>query len=1197
MNNFTHLHVHTQYSILDGASSISGLFEKAKEYDQKALAITEHGNMFGVKLFHKSAKKYGIKPILGCEAYVATNSRFDKTGKEDRSGDHLVILAKNKIGYHNLVKLVSYSWIEGFYYKPRIDKELLRKYHEGLIVSSACLGGEIPQFIMQNNLKEAERVAAEYKDIFGDDFYLEMMLHQSGVPELDNNVYVNQLKVNKEILNISEKLGIKYIATNDVHFVNKDDAEAHDILICMSTQKEKDDPNRLRYSRKEYLRSTDEMVELFKATPLAISNTQEIADKIEEYYLDSNPIMPLFAIPESFGKEEDLKDIHSEDNIKTEFGDKAFDRIGGYDKVLRVKYEADYLREKVYEGAAKRWSEITDEIRERLDFELDTIKTMGFPGYFLIVWDFLKAAREMGVSVGPGRGSAAGSAVAYCLWITDIDPIKYDLLFERFLNPDRISMPDIDIDFDDDGREMVMNWVVNKYGQKRVAHIITFGTMAAKMAIKDVARVEKLPLSEADRLSKMIPEKPGMTIKKAYEEVPEFKLEKTKGSPLVKRTLELAEALEGSIRQVGVHACGIIIGKDDLENYIPLSTAKDAKLYVTQYDGKHVEDIGMLKMDFLGLKTLSIIKEAIENIKLSKGITIDISAISLDDQLTYELFSKGETTAIFQFESDGMKKYLKQLKPNRLEDLIAMNALYRPGPMDYIPSFVDRKHGREKIKYDAPGMDEYLSETYGITVYQEQVMLLSRKLGGFTKGMADTLRKGMGKKNIQIINELKPKFIDGCAKNNITEVVAEKIWKDWEAFASYAFNKSHSTCYAYIAYQTAYLKAHYPAEFMAAVLSRNLNDIKKVSFFMDECKRMGLDVLGPDVNESFSRFTVNKKGALRFGLAGIKGVGGAAVDNIINDRQENGSYSDIYNFFERVNSASINKRITEGLVISGGFDSISTIKRSQYFEEIESGTNLLEAMMKYGSRMQNSKDTNQNSLFGGSTAAEAKKPEPKNGDTWTELEKLNKEKELIGIYLSSHPLDNEKHIIKANCTATLSDLGDLKPYFNKDVKIAGIISLVEHKTTKTGSPWGSITIEDFSDSFKISFFSKQYTELKKYLTLGYKLFIIGRVEQRYNNPQELEFKVKTIQMLNDMNINSLAVKIPIEVISDNFITDLQFLVEENKGKADLKFLIFEPQTKIWVQMASKSYKIEVNSKIIDFLNENQEIGIEYKING
>jgi len=756
-------------------------------------------------------------------------------------------------------------------------------------------------------------------------------------------------------------------------------------------------------------------------------------------------------------------------------------------------------------------------------------------------------------------------------------------------------MPDIDIDFDDDGREEVLKWVVNKYGKKRVAHIITFGTMAAKMAIKDVARVEKLPLSEADRLSKMIPEKPGMTIKKAYDEVPEFKQEKLNGSPLVKRTLELAETLEGSVRQVGVHACGIIIGKDDLENYIPLSIAKDANLYVTQYDGKHVEDVGMLKMDFLGLKTLSIIKEAIENIKLSKGVNIDISDISLDDPLTYELFSKGETTGIFQFESDGMKKYLKQLKPNRLEDLIAMNALYRPGPMDYIPSFVDRKHGREKIKYDVPGMEEYLSETYGITVYQEQVMLLSRKLAGFTKGMADTLRKGMGKKNLAIINELKPKFVEGCAKNNISEEKADKIWKDWESFASYAFNKSHSTCYAYIAYQTAFLKAHYPAEFMSAVLSRNLNDIKKVSFFMDECKRMGLQVLGPDVNESFARFTVNKKGAIRFGLSGIKGVGGAAVDNIIAERQEKGSFNDIYNFFERVNLSSINKRITEGLVISGGFDSISNIKRSQYFEEIEAGTNFLDALMKYGNRIQSTKDTSQNSLFGGSSAIEMKKPEAKNNVSWTELEKLNKEKELIGIYLSSHPLDNERHIIGANCTASLSELSDLKPFYNKDVKIAGIVSAVEHKTTKTGSPWGNITIEDFTDSFKISFFSKQYIDLKKYLTLGFKIFVVGRVEQRYNNPQELEFKVKTIQMLSDMNINSLAIKIPIEIISDNFITDLLNVAEQNKGKADLKFLIYEPQTKVWIQLASQSHKIEVNSNIIDFLNENEKV--EYKING
>jgi len=800
----------------------------------------------------------------------------------------------------------------------------------------------------------------------------------------------------------------------------------------------------------------------------------------------------------------------------------------------------------------------------------------------------------MGVSVGPGRGSAAGSAVAYCLWITDIDPIKYDLLFERFLNPDRISMPDIDIDFDEDGREKVLNWVVEKYGKKRVAHIITFGTMATKGAIKDVGRVEKLPLSEADRLSKMVPEKPGTNFKKAYEEVPELKQERDKGSEIVRHTLKLAETLEGSVRQVGVHACGIIIGKDDLENYIPLCTNKEAKLYVTQYDGKHVEDVGMLKMDFLGLRTLSIIMDAIDNIKLSKGIDIDISTIPIDDKKTYELFAKGETSAIFQFESDGMKKYLRQLKPNRLEDLIAMNALYRPGPMDYIPSFIDRKHGREKITYDTPSMDKYLADTYGITVYQEQVMLLSQSLAGFTKGMADSLRKGMGKKDKAMIDKLKPKFIEGCAANNIVEKTAEKIWKDWEAFASYAFNKSHSTCYAYIAYQTAYLKAHYPAEFMAAVLSRNLSDIKKVSFFMDECRRMGLDVKGPDVNESFLRFTVNKKGAIRFGMAAIKGVGGNAVESIVNEREKNGAYATVYNFVERVNTSYVNKRVMEGLVLSGGFDNISEIKRSQYLEEVEPNVTFMEALIKYGNKMQGENSSNQQSLFGNSAPIQIRKPEAPKGEDWTELERLNREKELIGIYLSSHPLDREKHIIEAHCNTQLSSIQDLKQLNGREIKIAGIVTNVEHKTTKTGNPWGSVTIEDFTDSFKISLFSKDYIEAKKFLTLGYKLHVTGKAEPRYNSPQELEFKIKSIKMLAEMNVKSIAVKIPIEVINDSFITDFYNVANLNKGSAELKFLIYDPSSKVWVQLSSRSHKINVNDSIISFLEQNE--GVEYKIN-
>ena len=1157
MQNYTHLHVHSQYSILDGATSIKGLVSKAKEDGMTSIALTEHGNMFGIKDFHNTATANGIKPILGCEAYVARRTILDKdsSNKDDRSGDHLILLAKNKIGYHNLMKLVTIGYTKGFYYKPRIDKELIKKYSEGLIVSSACIGGEIPRAILRNDIEAAEKAALWYKNVFGDDFYLEMTRLKTGDPIRDANVYDKQEKSNKEIAKLAEKLDIKYIATNDVHFLNKEDQDAHDILICLNTGKDREDPNRMKYTGQEYFKTQKEMNELFADYPEAIKNTQEIVDKVEEYIINSKPIMPIFTIPEEF------------------------------------ENSNDYLRSITYEGAEKRWSEITDDIRERIDFELATISKMGFPDYFLIVWDLIKAGREMGVSVGPGRGSAAGSAVAYCLKITDIDPIKYDLLFERFLNPDRISMPDIDIDFDDDGREKVLNWVIKKYGKNRVANIITFGSMAPKMAIKDVARVEKLPLSEANRLAKMVPEKPGTTFVKAYKESQELVYERKSGTPEVIKTLKFAESLEGTIRNVGVHACGIIIGKDDLENYVPLTTAKDSDLKVTQYDGSHVEDIGLLKMDFLGLKTLSVIKDAVENVFLSKNLKVDIDNIPLNDKKTFDLFGNGETTGCFQFESDGMKKHLKALKPNKFEDLIAMNALYRPGPMEYIPSFINRKHGREKIAYDLPAMDEFLAETYGITVYQEQVMLLSRKLGNFTKGQADSLRKAMGKKKKKLIDELRPLFFEGCEKNGHNIEKVKKIWSDWEAFASYAFNKSHSTCYAYIAYQTAYLKAHHPAEYMSAVLSRNFTNIKKVSLFMDESKRMGIDVLGPDVNESFKNFMVNKKGAIRFGLAAIKGVGSAAVENIIEERA-NGHFKDVYDFVERVNLSSVNKRVLDALIFSGAVDDIGKYKRIRYIENSTEGIPFIDVLLKYGAKMQ--QQDSGASLFGGNSAATIQKPEPPIlKEDWSEMAKLNKEKELIGIYLSAHPLDSDKHVISAVCNTTLANLADIAKHKGKDIKIAGMVTNVESRITKTGNPWGNITIEDFTDSFKIAFFSKQYLEFKQYFEQGYKLFIIGRAESRYNSPTELEFKVKKINMLNDMSIKSIAIKVPIGKITDKFVEDFSTLTEENKGVTSLQFLIYEPESKVWVQMQSKNSKIEVNAKVLDFI-DNEE-GIDYKM--
>ncbi|MBS1440021.1 MAG: DNA polymerase III subunit alpha, partial [Alistipes sp.] len=1017
MSQFVHLHVHTQYSILDGASAIKPLIKRAKALGMPSLAITDHGNMFGVKEFHDAAVKEGVKPILGCEVYVATGSRFDKKrGREDR-GHHLILLAKNLTGYHNLAKMVSYAFTEGYYYHPRVDKELLRTYHEGIICCSACLGGELPQAIMHGGLDKAEAVVREFKEIFGDDYYLEMQLHRSGDPRRDADVYENQKRVNAVILELAAKHNVKYIASNDAHFIMADDAEAHDRLICLNTGKDLDDPTRMRYTGQEYLKSEQEMAELFGDHPEALTTTLEIADKVEEYSLEHKPLMPNFPIPDDFPidlpqlKESFSKKIKDEVLLAEVQRATSLDElIGGHPELaesLMIAKQFLYLKHLTFEGARRRYGELNEQILKRLDYELSTIEWMGFPGYFLIVWDFIRAARELGVSVGPGRGSAAGSVVAYSLGITNIDPIKYDLLFERFLNPDRISLPDVDVDFDEDGRADVLHYVVEKYGSKRVAQIITFGTMAPKAAIKDVARVQKLPLSESNRISKLVPEKPGTTFEKAFKEAPELLAERESENPLIRATMKYAEQLEGSVRQTGVHACGVIIGQDDLEKFAPIAIAKDAELNVVQFEGKQVESVGLIKMDFLGLKTLSIIKDALENIEASKGVKIDIDAIPLDDSATYELYSRGETTGLFQFESPGMKKHLRNLKPNRFEDLIAMNALYRPGPMEYIPSFIARKHGQEKVTYDIPDMEEYLKDTYGITVYQEQVMLLSQKLAGFTGGQADTLRKAMGKKKKDVLDKMKPQFIEGAQKNGHDPKICEKIWSDWEAFASYAFNKSHSTCYAYVSYQTAYLKAHYPAEFMAALLSRNLSDIKKISFFMDECKRMGLSVLGPDVNYSKSRFSVDDEGNVRFGLAAIKGVGEAAVQDIVECRQRDGKFKSVYDFMERVNLQAVNRKTLENLAVGGAFDSISDLPRSAYFASDGREGTFLEALVRYGNRVQSEKANVQQSLFGGGNAeADIQKPEPLPHEPWTKLEMLNKEREVIGIYLSSHPLDD-----------------------------------------------------------------------------------------------------------------------------------------------------------------------------------------------
>ncbi len=1200
MSGFVHLHVHTQYSILDGASNIKTLIDRAKELNMKAVAITDHGNMFGVKEFINAAAKKNapvqdainrikceldavnqsensekhaelsnqlqaekdklFKPIIGCEAYIAKNSRFDRTEKDDRGGFHLILLAKNNEGYHNLVKLVSYSWTEGFYYKPRMDKELLRKYSKGIIASSACLGGEIPQAIMAGDLASAEKIIYEYKEIFGDDFYIELMLHKSGDYRIDQDVYENQVKVNNALIELSKKTGVKCIATNDTHFINASDAQAHDRLICLSTGKDLDDPDRLRYTKQEYLKSEEEMLANFPNFPEAIYNTTEIVDKVEVFSLSSPPIMPYFPLPEGFN-----------DNDA-------------------------YLRHLTYEGAKKRWGDkLSETISERIEFELEVIARMGFPGYFLIVWDFINAARNMGVSVGPGRGSAAGSVVAYCLQITDIDPIKYDLLFERFLNPERISMPDIDIDFDEDGREEVLKYVVQKYGKKRVAHIITFGTMAAKMAIRDIARVQKLPLFEADKLAKLVPDRPGTTLSAAFKEVPELAQARSSENELIRDTLQYAEVLEGNVRQTGVHACGVIIGRDDLEEYIPLSTAKDAELFVTQYEGSHVEDIGLLKMDFLGLKTLSIIKDALSFIKESKGIDLDLNAIPLDDKKTYNIYSKGETTALFQFESPGMKKHLRALQPNRFEDLIAMNALYRPGPMEYIPSFINRKQGKEKIEYDIPVMEEYLKDTYGITVYQEQVMLLSQKLANFTKGQADKLRKAMGKKQIKVMNELKEKFSKGCLSNGYEQSKIDKIWSDWEAFAQYAFNKSHSTCYAYISYQTAYLKAYFPSEFMAAVLSRNISDIKKITTFMDECKRMGIQVLGPDVNESVYKFTVNQSGDIRFGLGAIKGVGENAVANIIEARKTHGKYKDIFDFSEKVNLQTVNKKNFEMLAVAGAFDSLGSIKRSEYFMTDTKGLSFIEQIMRYGSTVQTEKNNNQQSLFGASTGYDLQKPETPKGDDWSKLEKLNREKEVIGIYLSAHPLDDYRLEIDNFCNTSLAEMKDFPLINGKDITIAGMITSAKVETSKNGKYYGKIYLEDYSDSWELRIFGKDFENYRKYCFQGYSLLIKGKVQPRSYNPDELEFRIKSMHMLSDVKeemIKMVNITIPIHEITDNLVDEIKKQVESNKGKIQLKFKVVDPESKISIDLFSRTMKVDLSPNFLNYLNSNE---FEYRV--
>ena len=1265
MQDFVHLHVHTQYSILDGQASIPRLVDKAIANGMRGIAVTDHGDMFGIKEFFnyvnkkngdtngeikslkkrigalesgkeavdnpeaeiascreqlEAAKKKLFKPIFGCEMYVARNRLEDKNGKPDQSGYHLVVLAKNAQGYHNLIKLVSKAWTKGFYMRPRTDRVELEKYHEGLIVCSACIGGEVPRRILAGQYAEAEEAIQWYKNLFGDNYYLELQRHKANVPRANHETYKLQQQVNEKLIEYSKKYNIKLVCTNDVHFVDEENAEAHDRLICLSTGKDLDDPNRMLYTKQEWMKTREEMNEIFADVPEALSNTCDICDQVEFYSIDHAPIMPTFAIPEDFGTEAEYRERLTEKDLFDEFtqdengnvvmdedaGKAKIERLGGYDKLYRIKLEADYLAKLAYDGAKVRYGkELTDEVKERIKFELHIMKTMGFPGYFLIVQDFISAARnQLDVSVGPGRGSAAGSAVAYCLGITQIDPIKYDLLFERFLNPDRISLPDIDVDFDDDGRGRVLNWVTEKYGQEKVAHIITYGTMATKLAIKDVARVQKLPLSESDRLCKLIPDKipdKKMNLPNAIAYVPELQAAEVSPDPILRDTIKYAKMLEGNVRNTGVHACGTIICRDDITDWVPVSTADDKetgeKMLVTQYEGSVIEDTGLIKMDFLGLKTLSIIKEAIENIRDSKGIVLDIDKIPIDDPITYQLYSEGRTIGTFQFESGGMQKYLRELQPTTFEDIIAMNALYRPGPMDYIPSFIARKNGREEIKYDIPCMEKYLKDTYGITVYQEQVMLLSRQLANFTRGESDALRKAMGKKKKAIVDAMKPKFIEGGKKNGHDPKVLEKIWADWEKFASYAFNKSHATCYSWVAYQTAYLKANYASEYMAATMSRNISNITEITKLMDECKATGISVLGPDVNESNLKFSVNRHGDIRFGLGAIKGVGEAAVQSILTERKKNGQFKDIFDFVQRVNLSACNRKNIENLALAGGFDSFLGIKREDFFAKNAKDESFSDVLVKYGNKYQADMNAAANSLFGGEHAVEIATPEIISAPEWGNLERLNKERDLVGIYLSAHPLDEYIPILEKMCNAKMADLVDLTPLQNHDLILGGIVTAVKEGMTKKGSPYGRVKMEDFSGAAEFVFFGDDWVGKKNYFAEGMFLYLIGKCQPRKWQPDEWEVKINGVKLLSDVkddDIQKITVSVPLSFITNEFVLEFSELIRNNPGKVDLSFVICDDDGQNRVSMQSRTMKVSLKKDIVIYIKNMPQL--DYKIN-
>lgn len=1242
MEDFIHLHVHTYYSILDGQSPVEKLVDKAVANGMRGMAITDHGNMFGVKELYnycnkingklKEQGKEPFKPIFGCEMYVARRTKADRVKeKGDAGGYHLIVLAKNYHGYKNLIKLVSRAWVDGFYSKPRTDRADLEKYHEDLIVCSACIAGEVPAKILKGDIPGAREAIEWYKSIFGDDYYLELQRHEVKDPNQRANreTFPLQQRANKELIKLAKEYGIKVVCTNDCHFVDQENAEAHDHLLCLSTGKELNDPTRMLYSKQEWFKTREEMNEIFSDVPEALSNTLEILDKVETYSIDHSPIMPFFPIPKEFGTEEETRKRISPEELFREFttdengneimsheeAEKKIKKLGGIDKLYRIKFEADYLAKLAYDGAKRLYGEpLTDEVYERIKFELHIMKTMGFPGYFLIVQDFINSAEdELGVMVGPGRGSAAGSVVAYCLGITKIDPIKYDLLFERFLNPDRISLPDIDTDFDDDGRGKVLEWVEDKYGHDKVAHIITYGTMATKNSIKDVARVEKLPLDISNRLCKAIPDKlPDglkMNLTNAIKCVPELREAEASANPQMANTIKYAKMLEGTVRGTGIHACGTIICRDAISDWVPVSTAEDKsdpghKLLATQYDGHVIEETGLIKMDFLGLSTLSIMKETVENIRLTHdGFTLDLDTIPIDDELTYKLYQEGRTIGTFQFESAGMQKYLRELRPTVFEDLIAMNALYRPGPMDYIPSFIARKNGKEPITYDIPCMEKYLKDTYGITVYQEQVMLLSRQLADFTRGESDALRKAMGKKKKAIVDAMKPKFIEGGKKNGHDPKVLEKIWGDWEKFASYAFNKSHATCYSWVAYQTAYLKAHYPAEFMAGNMSRCLNDITKITKLMSECQAMNIPCLGPDVNESEQKFSANKKGEVRFGLSAIKGMGEAAATNIIAERHKNGQYKDIFDFVQRVNLSAVNRKAMESLALSGGFDSFG-IRREQYFAPNAKGDTFVETLLRYGQVYQSEQSSMQNSLFGDMGGVEIQTPPVPDCEAWSTMELLKRERELVGIYLSAHPLDDYAVVLNHMCNLHCPQIGremDKKAFASiEELTFGGIVTSVSQRWTKTNKPFGIVTIEDFEGQGELALFGEDWTKWQSMLQEEYHIYITAQCVQRFrNNPDAYDMVIKKIEFLSDVkekSIEKFTVYMDSTMFNDAQLTDLETTLKNSTGNVPLYINIHDAKNNTNVQLYSRNITVDVNKKLLTSLDEMAEQGVRYGIN-